>query len=65
MKEWSGLAKFYLVVGSVLATGYAATQFIGWEPGSASEEFVPMDVRSTPGGYRTFHYWHRGYRGGK
>ena len=26
---------------------------------------VPTTVRSSPGGYRSFHFWHSGYSGGK
>ena len=26
---------------------------------------VPASVRSSPGGYRSFHFWHSGFHGGK
>ena len=26
---------------------------------------VPASVRSSPGGYRSFHFWHSGFSGGK
>jgi len=26
---------------------------------------LPADVRNSPGGYRSFHFWHSGYHGGK
>ena len=34
--------------------------------GSTSEhDSIPAGVRSSPGGYRAFHFWHSGYQGGK
>ena len=33
--------------------------------GSSSHETIPASVRSSPGGYRAFHFWHSGYQGGK
>jgi hypothetical protein len=26
---------------------------------------VPASVRSSPGGYRSYHFWHTGFHGGK
>lgn len=26
---------------------------------------VPASVRSSPGGYRSYHFWHSGFHGGK
>ena len=58
------LKKIYVVL-AILAIGtYAAAAFRGWEFGG-KRGFVPQDVRSKPGGLRTFHYFHGGYRGGK
>ena len=31
----------------------------------ASHVTIPASVRSSPGGYRSFHFWHSGYQGGK
>jgi hypothetical protein len=28
-------------------------------------QVIPADVRSASGGYRSFHFWHSGYQGGK
>lgn len=35
----------------------------GFEPGDRSH--IPMSVRQSPGGYRSYHFWHRGLHGGK
>ena len=36
-----------------------------YEPGAPAREEIPASVRSSPGGYRSFHFWHSGYHGGK
>ena len=57
--------KFYLAVGIVLLLLYGVASYAGWELGSPQRQFVPADVRNSPGGYRSFHFWHFGYHGGK
>jgi len=49
-----------LVVGA-----YTASAFTGYEPSSPKRDEIPASFRSSPGGYRTFHFWHSGYHGGK
>ena len=49
-----------LVVG-----GYTAIAFTEREFGGATKDELPASVRSTPGGYRSYSYWHSGYHGGK
>jgi len=57
--------KLYAIVGGLAILIYAAIAFMGIEMGSPEREFVPADVRQAPGGYRSFHFWHSGYHGGK
>lgn len=59
------LRKFYLVTSAALILSYGAAALQGWEIGSPQRAFVPADVRNSPGGYRSFHFWHFGYHGGK
>jgi hypothetical protein len=59
------LSKLYLVVGVCVLLLYAAAAWNGWELSNPHREFLPADVRSSPGGYRSFHFWHSGYHGGK
>jgi hypothetical protein len=59
------LNKLYKVIGGALLLVYAAAAWQGWEVGSPRRQFLPPDVRNSPGGYRSFHFWHSGYRGGK
>ena len=59
---------FYLLlgVGSIGAYGY--TTHTGWALSQQETRYVPKDTMRSPGGYRSFHYWHvgyGGYRGGK
>jgi hypothetical protein len=56
---------FQIAFGGALLLGYAAASLSGWGPSPAPREVIPADVRSAPGGYRSFHFWHSGYRGGK
>ena len=59
------LSKLYLLLGGGLLLLYAAAAWSGWELSTSSRQFVPADVRNSPGGYRSFHFWHSGYHGGK
>lgn len=59
------LSKFYLALGILVLAFYGMVAFTGKEFGDSEREFVPADVRNSPGGYRSFHFWHSGYRGGK
>jgi hypothetical protein len=44
---------------------YAGASAFGWRLATAPRERIPPSVRSSPGGYRSFHFWHTGYMGGK
>ncbi len=59
------LSKIYLALGVGILVLYLAATWSGWELGNARRQVLPADVRNSPGGYRSFHFWHSGYRGGK
>ena len=59
------LQKIYGVIGVGILAFYAVAGFSGWELGTQARETVPADVRNSPGGYRSYHFWHSGFRGGK
>lgn len=59
------LNKIGLGVGALAILVYGLIAFTGYEFGTAAREQVPADVRQSPGGYRSFHFWHAGYHGGK
>lgn len=58
-----GVLHKILVIAALVLYGAAVQQ--GWDLPSAHHELVPPSVRSSPGGYRSFHFWHSGFRGGK
>lgn len=49
-----------LIVG-----GYTALAYTQRELGPEERDAIPSSMRSTPGGYRSYSYWHSGYHGGK
>jgi hypothetical protein len=55
----------YLTIGAIIIAAYGFVAFTGKEFGDPERQRVPADVRQSPGGYRSFHFWHSGYRGGK
>jgi hypothetical protein len=59
------LSKTYLLIGILIIGLYAVVAYSGKEFGDTERQIVPADVRNSPGGYRSFHFWHSGYRGGK
>jgi hypothetical protein len=38
---------------------------LGWRLGTEPREKAPTTLRSSPGGYRSYHFWHSGSSGGK
>jgi len=58
--RWIALAFAALVVGS-----YAAVAFTGREFSTPERDEIPASVRASPGGYRSYHFWHSGFHGGK
>jgi hypothetical protein len=59
------LTKAYLLIGIFIIALYGLVAFTGREFGDSQRQIIPADVRNSPGGYRSFHFWHAGYRGGK
>ncbi|HYY99358.1 MAG TPA: hypothetical protein VE642_12230 [Pyrinomonadaceae bacterium] len=59
------LSKLYLVVGVGALVLYVAASLAGWELTTSPRQQLPPDVRNSPGGYRSFHFWHSGFHGGK
>ena len=49
----------------LLFFGYGAVEIfaLGFAPGDRIQ--VPGSVRQSPGGYRSYHFWHSGLHGGK
>jgi hypothetical protein len=53
------------VFSALVVVGYGAIAYSDYEPGTPARDEIPASVRSSPGGYRSFHFWHTGYHGGK
>jgi hypothetical protein len=61
----SGLAIGCAVFATLVVAGYGALAYTDYEPGTPARDQIPASVRSSQGGYRSFHFWHSGYHGGK
>jgi hypothetical protein len=59
------LNKSYLGFGALVLIAYAVIGFAGWDFGNEPRQTLSASVRDAPGGYRSFHFWHSGYQGGK
>lgn len=56
----------YAIACAVLILGNMFVQLRGIVFFEPSEHVnIPASVRSSPGGYRSFHFWHSGFHGGK
>lgn len=49
----------------VLLVLYGGIELRGWGFAPGPHTSIPMSVRQSPGGYRSYHFWHRGLHGGK
>lgn len=58
------LASYKVVAVAALAV-YAYAGLTGYRVTDGERERVDPSVRSSPGGYRSFHFWHTGFAGGK
>lgn len=58
-------AGVFAVLGTLVVGVYSVLAFTGFEPGAPQRDEIPASVRSSPGGYRSYTFWHSGYHGGK
>jgi hypothetical protein len=61
----SFVSKLAIGFGTLVLGGYAAVALTGWQPAQPRRDELPASVRGSPGGYRSYHFWHSGYHGGK
>jgi len=57
------LKTLYTIFGIGVVSLYSVAAMLGWEIGAGSRHQLPPDARQN--GYRSFHFWHSGYHGGK
>ena len=55
----------YKIVALGALTLYLYAGLTGYRVSDGERERVDPSVRSSPGGYRSFHFWHTGFAGGK
>jgi hypothetical protein len=55
------MSRVYLAFGMAVLGLYLTASVRGWELFASRRGFIPQDVRSQPGGYRSYGFW----RGGK
>ncbi|MCC6806666.1 MAG: hypothetical protein IT381_04525 [Deltaproteobacteria bacterium] len=55
---------FYIGNALLVLVAYAFGAVNGCS-GTPERQVIPADVRHAAGGYRSFHFWHSGYQGGK
>ncbi len=56
---------WYGLFCSLVLCLYTLVETRGWGFSPGEHEQIPMSVRQSPGGYRSYHFWHRGLHGGK
>jgi hypothetical protein len=49
----------------IVLGGYTAVAVTQRELRDVEKDEIPGSVRSSPGGYRSYSFWHSGYHGGK
>jgi len=61
------LRNLYLTYGVATLLGYSALAGFGYELSSPPRSKIanPQTVRSSPGGFRSYSFWHTGLHGGK
>jgi hypothetical protein len=57
--------KLYAAFGALLLGGYLTATLAGWDISSPPQQRLDPSMRNSPGGYRSFHFWHSGFHGGK
>lgn len=55
----------YLVYAGVLTLLYGVSEAVGWESGRTETQTIAPAVRQSPGGWRSYTFWHQGLHGGK
>jgi hypothetical protein len=61
----SWLVRGYAGFGLLVLLGYLVAGFFGWSFEQEDRDALPLSVRQSPGGYRSYHLWHSGFQGGK
>jgi hypothetical protein len=57
--------KLYAGFAALLLGGYGWSEAVGWEASQPARETIAPAVRQSPGGWRSYTFWHQGLHGGK
>lgn len=56
----------FIVYSALVCAAFVAAEVRGVVVFKAANHVnIPASVRSSPGGYRSYHFWHSGFQGGK
>lgn len=61
----SWLALAWAALGAGVLVIYLLAGLRGWHFFEPERAELPSSVRHSPGGYRSYSFWHTGYQGGK
>ena len=61
----SWLMRIYVILAGGALILYLLAGVFGWDTRTSQRDRVPGSVRNSPGGYRSYYFWHAGYHGGK
>jgi hypothetical protein len=59
------MRRIYLIGGLGLVGLHGWAEWNRWEQAPAAVTRMDPSVRQSPGGWRSYSFWHRGIRGGK
>ncbi|HEY1549039.1 MAG TPA: hypothetical protein VGG28_14545 [Kofleriaceae bacterium] len=59
------LATVMMIFSGLVVAGYGGLAYSQRELTAPERDEIPASVRASPGGYRSYHFWHTGYHGGK
>lgn len=59
------LTAFAIGFSVLVVGGYTALAITQRELRKQQHDEIPASVRASPGGYRSYSFWHMGYHGGK
>ncbi|MFN0207842.1 MAG: hypothetical protein ACKVS6_16155 [Planctomycetota bacterium] len=59
------LIRIFAALGGLATGGYAVSEYTGWEPTSSKHHKIDPNIRKSPGGWRSYTFWHQGVHGGK
>lgn len=60
-----GWIRAYAAAGAAAVGLFAASEMFGWASAPDARETIAPNLRQSPGGWRSWSFWHSGLHGGK